>query len=363
MTFRLTSALVLLTLSLAACSNVASTPDDAGHTPDVAAQATTKPAAQLSALAADVTPPTISAMAPANGAIGVPYQYQDFTLKVAFNEPMNIYSVYQAFQMTFPNMNTNDVGLSWDSSHTVMTMKYHGYADHGTVVVWKIGPGATDAAGNHLSQTGTIGGSFRLIREKTVTLYSDPAKDLAARRDYGGNFNSADRFGAQSADVGWKVGYTKVASERDRAFLQFPLSKIPNLSEVTRVTGAYIHFNRLNVTGSLASSTSSPRVENITTPYWFQEASLWDAPQAIATDYTLGNVSYGDTLGEASVSVTEAMDYDVKHSASLIGLSQWRIYMGSDADMTGGDYHFTMGLGANLDPALRPYLVVSYEYP
>ncbi|ULH18209.1 Ig-like domain-containing protein (plasmid) [Deinococcus sp. KNUC1210] len=333
MTYRLASALLFLTLSLAACSNGASTPEDAAPATDMAAQAVVVPPTESSAQRVDVSPPTVSSFWPANGAIGQP-QLQ-FDVKVTFSEAMNRQSVQDAFQLTFPNVNKDLEVFTWNNLSTVVSMHYLGGTAYGGTVVWKIGSGATDAAGNHLVQTGTVGGNFRVMRQNTVKLYSDPEKDVGARRNHHDwTYSSADQFGAATAEVGWRVN--KFMPTYERAFVQFSLSKLPDLSTMTKLNGASLHYNQTSSPDLIPISGAGwPLLYNITTPAWFEEASLWDAPTVPTTGHI--DLPYSSPHpwdpswnGNNAVDITAAFAYDLQHSAALMGLSQWEFMVTSN---------------------------------
>ncbi|KFE67082.1 Ig-like domain-containing protein [Hyalangium minutum] len=118
--------------------------------------------------APDTTPPTILAISPSYGAIGVA---QSATFTVTFSEPMDKASAQTAFAITSPS-GFNAGVFTWSAEGTVMTFNPDTDFPYGTTVGWQVSMAAKDLAGNTLESA--TAASFRAIRVNTVTIDFDP---------------------------------------------------------------------------------------------------------------------------------------------------------------------------------------------
>ncbi|WP_161884234.1 Ig-like domain-containing protein [Deinococcus alpinitundrae] len=380
-TFRFTSALLVLTLSLAACST-ATLPapgSGSGHAATLAAQgipgqsSTSQPIDTIPTTPLNVTPATVTASTPANGAIGLPST--GFTVSVTFSKAMSTLATQHAFALIVPDFNAAAEHFTWNSARTIMTMQYTSAVPAGTLVFWGMGAGALDLAGKALAHADNVGGSFRVLREKTVKLYSDPEKDLWVTD------SDAANFGAYSARVGTEaVGGDEGRAEDgtrindagavvERMLLQFSLNKLPDLASMKQVKKAILHTTMIHTIGG-HTAVDTLVLQNVSTVKWFDGAALWGAPEVLPAEskpsMEIGSAPMAD--------VTTFMDYDVKHAAQLFGLSQWRLRMSdeyvpqnvnpnSSGFINAMNNAVEFALGAYPIPSSQPYIEVTYAYP
>ena len=122
-------------------------------------------------LAPDTTPPAVIDFSPAPSARN---QKLDTSIAIQFSERMNQDSLIKNFSGTVVNLVTgNTRPLVISSLGDARTPQGFGYVfqpsaplDYNDTVAWRLDSGATDAAGNHL--TNPIAGSFSTIRQVTL---------------------------------------------------------------------------------------------------------------------------------------------------------------------------------------------------
>jgi len=285
---------------------------------------------------------------------------------------MNALATQHAFALIVPDLDVAAEQFKWNSAGTIMTMKYTTAVPAGTLISWGMGAGAVDLAGKALAHAETVGGSFRVLREKTVKLYSDPEKDLWAASQA-----QISGFGAYSARVGTEavddIGSTHnvtmdnaVGVAVDRMMLQFSLNKLPDLASIRQVKRAMLHTTVIHTIGDQIPNDTL-MLQNVSTVKWFDYDALWNAPEVVipfANNPSMDISSYAPFTSTSDV--TEFMDYDVKHAAQLFGLSQWRFQMSDD---TVPKYGYQMNnalefaMGAYPVPSSQPYIEVTYVYP
>jgi hypothetical protein len=154
---------------------------------------------------------------------------RDVAIKVTFSERMDEASTQAAF-----SINPAVTGqFSWDSKGRVMTFTPDSNFDYNTNVEWQVAGSAQDADGLAMGQD--YASSFWLLRQKTITLYSQPDRDgfvyappvAAIDKVITEGFN-----GHNSLKVGsWY-----------RGFLSFDLSKLP--AETVEITSAELSIHQ-----------------------------------------------------------------------------------------------------------------------
>lgn len=378
-TLRFTSALLILTLSLAACNTaVPSTPSN-DHAATIAVQSLGGLSQQIDIdpppTHPTLAPPTVTASTPTSGAIGLPST--GFKISVTFSNAMSTLATQHAFELIVPDLNPDAEQFTWNAAGTIMTMQYSAAVPQGTLVFWGMGAGAVDLAGRALTQANTVGGSFRVLREKTVKLYSDPEKDVWVNRDM------AAKFGSYSARVGTEaIGGVEGTTDDGKAIntahatvnrmlLQFSLNKLPDMTLIQHVKRATLHTTVIYTLGN-HRAVDILLLQHVSTVKWFDAAALWAAPAVLPTE---GNPPMDIASTSApTADVTKFIDYDLKHVAQLFGLSQWRLQfldevVPQDIDPTSVSFVNAMNnalefaLGAYPVPSSKPYIEVTYDYP
>jgi hypothetical protein len=110
----------------------------------------------------DTTPPTITQATPSDGSIGSPLRP---TIAVVFSEPMNQSSVESAFAFVAPS--GANATYSWSADGQTLTVTPTTDFSYGQQVVWQLGAGSTDLAGNAISAQQF---TFRVRRITTTSL-------------------------------------------------------------------------------------------------------------------------------------------------------------------------------------------------
>ena len=112
--------------------------------------------------------PIVLESAPANEETGVAL---GTTIEVTFSEPMDTGSVEDAFSIN-PVVSGS---FAWDPAGLVMTFTPDADFGYNTKVVWNVDGSAQDEAG--LDMGDGYGGSFWVLRQKTMSLYSQAGRD------------------------------------------------------------------------------------------------------------------------------------------------------------------------------------------
>ena len=305
----------------------------------------------------DFTPPTAGVFAPVNNAIGV--ARDPLTMKIIFSEAMNKTSVENGFQLSVPNLNWNKVAYSWNAAGTVMTAQYNDLVPYGTNVIWGMDSAASDLAGNKLLNSSNVGGKFRIVRQNTAKLYSNPALDSEIQLDV----LTATLHHFVSEDV-W-VGRIPAKTYK-RGFVQFPMTNLPNFGAITKINSAVLNLYTLENQNNPFLLGDLDAV-NIATPLSSDAASLWNAPKA-ASGQTQMHVyqTPGPAIGYHTLDITTPFASNVTNHVALTGLSQWRIHREFDSWLSSQDFilcYTSVALGGNSDVNKRPYILVTYEYP
>jgi len=305
----------------------------------------------------DFTAPTALTFAPANGAVGL--SHTSLTTSVTFSEAMNKTSAQQAFQLMVPFLDQTKKSFAWNAAGTVMTMTYNGAVPYGSTAYWGMSNTATDLAGNHLINPEDVGGQFKVVRQKTVKLYSNAALDLGSSYDPAHqSFFSPNAFGGAAASVGQMIASSPYEM---RAFLQFPLNNLVDLSHITKINAATLNINTIT-TINHPEDLGDVLVDPISTPLYFKESGLWFG-SAINLGQTKHILTDGIKAGTHNLDITNAFATTIKNSAQFYGLSQWRIKFEHDEIAQIASKIVAFGLGANTDVNKRPYILVTYEYP
>lgn len=169
--------------------------------------------------APDTTPPTVLAISPSYGAIGVA---QKETLSVTFSEPMDKASAQTAFAITSPS-GFNAGVFTWNTEGTVMTFNPDTDFPYGATVEWQVTTIAKDLAGNTLASL--TAASFRAIRVNTVTIDFDPSTSGSATAPNYERYNHL--FNLES--LGDSSG-----NAQSRLLIGFKLDVLPeNLAQIT----------------------------------------------------------------------------------------------------------------------------------
>jgi hypothetical protein len=126
----------------------------------------------------DTIQPTAISYSPSNAATGVE---RSGSIIVLFSEPMNKTSAENAFQIVSP-LGFNAGTFTWNSAATEMTFKPSTDFSYGADVQWRVSTAARDVAGNALGTQVT--GTFRVLRQFTVTIDFDPGTSGSLGRPY-----------------------------------------------------------------------------------------------------------------------------------------------------------------------------------
>ncbi|TSA78765.1 hypothetical protein FNU79_18755, partial [Deinococcus detaillensis] len=320
----------------------------------------TAPAVIVVPPSGDTTPPKVTSFTPTNSSIGVAHSPLNIT--VNFNEAMNKTTTQKAFQLLVPNVTDSKKSFSWNAAGTVMTMTYNEVLPYGSNVVWGMSSIATDLAGNPLAQANSVGGSYRLVRQATLKLYSE--KDWSTNLMFNVENNEVmTTTGPYSQDV---IGRGKDGSDRyiQRAFLQFDIGALTDFSKITKINSAILNIYTVLHQGNPQVLGDLDAV-NINTPNFTQDSALWNAPVA-NSGQNLRHIYQGSGAGYNTLDITVPFTYNVKNPGLSAVMSQWRIQREFDNYLSSQDFNFRqtfIGSERMQDINKRPYIQVTYEYP
>ncbi|WP_161883552.1 Ig-like domain-containing protein [Deinococcus alpinitundrae] len=316
----------------------------------------------------DLVPPKVTGFTPTNGALGV--NHAPLSITVNFNEAMNKVATQNAFELVVPNVTDSKKSFGWNAAGTVMTMTYNEVLPYGTTIIWGMSKAATDLAGNSLAQASSVGGTFRLVRQNTMKLYSDvnssvflqyePDTKQLTKNDPATHLNWIGRYHSDYVDERYY----------QRAFYQFPLvdllNSVPKFSSITKINTAVLNVYSL-------SSQNTPELlgdldaVNIATPFIFDSGKLWDAlpansGQGLKHIYQVP----GPAIGYHTLDITVPFTYNLKNPGISSGMSQWRIQREFDSFLSSQNFSnrtTEITYQGNKDVNKRPHILVTYEYP
>ncbi len=194
----------------------------------------------------DTTPPTINSTVPLTNAAGTT---QSPTITVNFSEPMDQGLTQAAFSIAQPaGWPFANGTFSWDAGTQLNYSFPPGYKlSYGQNVVWQVGTGAKDLAGNALASLQSF--SFKVRQQKSVDLYADST----------GSFNDGwwDQIAVYSANnttelrVGDDYATNTTPNAREvRALVSFNLAA-PNLpATALEVLSATLTMRQTGTAGS-----------------------------------------------------------------------------------------------------------------
>jgi|GEM_PF-6689044 len=302
----------------------------------------------------DTTPPTVVDSNPADGKQGV--SHAPLHIKVTFSEAMNQTSAQNAFQLSVPNFNSSKMSFNWNAAGTEMTLTYNEVLPYGTTVNWSMDNTSSDLAGNKLANSSFVGGSFRLVRQGTVKIYSDGVLDGSASS--GGNVSLEPKY--------LRVTYAP-KSTYERAFVSFNLQNQFKAPNFTAIESASLHVYQedifcgggdsayVNLGNVLAENVSYVLLNNALFSTFFNTAPI--------STGTTNVLSTNSSLGYKSMDVTQQLAYDVQNRAGLLEHSQWRLRFAQDSTSKWGHCGSTQWYGGGALLIFRPYLDVTYVYP
>ncbi len=289
------------------------------------------------ASAPDTTKPTVTGSTPTNEAIGVA---RGTNIEVAFSEPMDKASTQTAFQITSPAGVTGT--FSWPSSSRMVFNPSSDFA-YGTNVTWQVTTAAKDLAGNTLAATVTR--SFRVIRQKTVTLESQAALD-------GYVFNTGSVYTLPSTlyigDDSRNIYF--------RSFLSFDLTPLVSDGATDIQTATMYAYQGLVVGTPYTNLGGRLNAESV---YYGSSLDAGDFETPVI-NFTYA-LSFDTTSGWKSISVPLKVRDDYNNRATRGNRSQFRLRFPTSTDVDGAsDY---VGFVSGDATTNKPYLVITYLYP
>lgn len=319
----------------------------------------------VTASAPDVTNPTVVSTSPTKGAVGAPrarfagirgYPAQ---ISVTFSERMSQASVQGAFSIVSPT-GFNGGTFSW--SGNTMTYTPPDFFDWGQVVQVRINTGATDLAGNPLTDA-PVTFSYRIRRRDTVTVTNNAANAALDGYIYGtSNCSSATvATGSSVTYAGDRYFSATPTLNVYRGYLTFSLASITQYANVD-VDSAFLYLDKLYCNGSPFTATFGGSINAYHVNYGpALDLADCNLSPLNGRQYTVTNSLAYPSVHSANVS--SAVADDVTNFAARGSRSQFQLRTPnavSDND-TVGDYCY-FGSYNNPTSTNRPYLSVTFTY-
>jgi Big-like domain-containing protein len=169
--------------------------------------------------------PSVVQTLPAADATGVA---RNTKIEVTFSQAMDTASVEAAFSI---NPGVSGV-FSWDPEGVTMTFTPDADFEYGTLVEWQAASSAQDQSG--VDMAADYAASFRVLRQKTISLYSQPGNDGHV---YAPAVAALDKVVTE----GGSHNALKAGSWM-RGFLSFDLGKLPE--DTVAITAAELHIHQ-----------------------------------------------------------------------------------------------------------------------
>ncbi|MFT3711340.1 MAG: Ig-like domain-containing protein [Archangium sp.] len=314
----------------------------------------------------DLTPPTITATAPAQNAIGVDRYtagFPKFTptpIAITFSESMSQAAAQGAFSITSPT-GYNGGTFSWNRNTMIYTPP-SAFAYNAQIqfrVLGGTGNGtATDLAGNKLAAT--YNGTFRMRRQSTTKFYSSGTVNSGSTSALDG-YMWAD-IGCTNATVSSgssiAVSGATSGSQAYRGYVTFDIGYLGTLANVN-ISAATLNMNQTGCNGNPFSSTFGGAIEAWHVNYGPTLTTLDCSLTNInSLQYTLSNSL---TLGWKTVSVLAKVEDDFANLAARGNRSQFQLRTATLA--TSGTTSNYCSFGTfNQATANDPYLNITYDY-
>lgn len=308
----------------------------------------------------DTMAPSFLSSTPASGAVGVEV---GASLTLVFSEAMDPATTEPALAvrdwtdfLTAPRAVTGTI--AWASGNTTLVFTPSAPFAYGARIIWSIGTGATDAAGNALAAAAS--GNFRTLRRVQQTLYSVGGLD--------GTVNHTGAASTSNAALG--VGDLG-NGDYLRSFLSFDLGLLP--ANLVRVTAAALYVNQTGTVGT-PYDLGSLEAYGVTYGATLTGADFDGAVQTgkvcMRTPTGLGCatgplryvLSSSSTPGYKSASALQKVEADWTARSSQGSLSQFRLQL-TRADDGDTRQDSTVLAAGEASASTRPYLVVTYEAP
>ena len=295
---------------------------------------------------ADTTPPTVNAIDPNDGAIGV---LDDQTIVIMFSEQMDQAATEAAYESE--DLPPTDVTFSWNVDSTILTIQPNDFLEYAAgddpsieaiTYSFSIASTATDVAGNSL---GAFNSSFSTLKVIVTSIY--------ATADLDGEVLGVSNAIAISDSAVIRVGTT--GDSLLRGFLSFDLSDIPANIVADE---ARLIINKEGVTDN---------------PYEFSDMTLdhviyggdlsgddYDTP--VLSDLGIFDSASEPATGYLARDVTSALNDDLSNREVRDNRSQYRLrFPISDGEKGPPDYvSFTASEGPD---GQRPFLNIVYYLP
>jgi hypothetical protein len=169
--------------------------------------------------------PFVAETLPADDAIGV---LPNTGIEIVFSEPMDQASAEAAFSLN-PEVSG---AFSWDPEGRTMTFTPDAPFEYNTLVEWQVAPTAADESG--LEMASSFASSFRVLRQKTIKLYSQPSND--------GYVFAPPVAAPQKVVTAGGSHNALLVGTWTRGFLSFDLGKLP--ADTVAITGAELHVHQ-----------------------------------------------------------------------------------------------------------------------
>lgn len=338
-----------------------STPTNVSSTPTPAVPAATvtpvPPASTPTPLPLSPTPnarPVVVAVSPEDGSIGLPPAQAVFV--ITFSEPMDTTATESTILTSEACLGFSN--FAWNPAGNVLTFTTCSSFLPGTEFNLTVRQAAMDRSG--LEMEGDFQAGYRVLRESTVTLYSQPAFD-----------GDVLRPGFLSIDPNPDVGSTEiVVSIQQRGNLSFDLSQLP--AGTTEIVNAELSVFQKSHAAAAYGATGSLMVRSFSYGTLDQGDYEWTCALGVLCNFYQKNLSSSSADGWKIAVVTEWANEDWQQRTARGSRSQYQLRFANDAvnpAPANGSAAFQAGnvtnlnIGQLLQTNRRPALKITYLYP
>lgn len=312
----------------------------------------TTPALPTPAAAPVNETPYVVSISPADDAVGVS---PSANIVVTFSEAVDKTSAKAALDLSTSNCGA----FSWDSDSTAMTFDPCADWAYGTEIQVKVGDVVADLEGQEMGNV--FVSEFRVLRQTTQKLYSDPEADGYVWRS--GN----PRAGNTEYHVDAESSFIRLYSW-SKGYLSFRLGNLPE--DLIEIQSARVYAWQGWSGASAYADSRNVLIESVTFGQLTEDANN-AAPHSLCAVVCLGSpprhkvFSESDEIGWRSVDMLIAVRADWNERYDRSHKSQFRLQVsdhcsGSNSECGQNGVAFESAEGIRVH---RPYLLITYLHP
>ena len=324
------------------------------------------PKVEVGFTVADVRKPNVATAAPADNAVG---QENNTVISLFFTEAMDVASVQSAFKASIGASGPVIAGTLIAKNPKAFEFYPSNPIPYGSSVVWTVGTGAKDAAGNPLSTA--FSRVFRVLQQGVLELTATPQLSgyIGRNCDYRGstkvrcddtaNKASSIQFGDLDRQV-VNANPLTVRFRSLRGFLSFDIGKLP--PTVTRISAASLTISLYKTHGNPFGRLNSLQLERVYYgPTLNGSEGDYDVPALECTTGPCSGAYFSPPAGPGDVSPLVREDW--LHRGEQGSRSQFRFRYEVETNGDTNDDYLEYHWANTTEPSVQPKLSITYLYP